>query len=257
VTNRIGFLGGTFDPPHRGHIHLAQQAARRLGLATVLLAPAGIQPLKAADRPIATYSQRLRMVQLAAENEPNPSRNLTATDIDAPRPDGRPNYSAETIATLRQTRPDAEIYFILGADAFRGLRRWHQPDLLLQQCELVVAARPGQALPLDGNDLLQFMPTGTRFLGTEEVSVRQQAPATGEQVAGAYLPPHSPITANVFLAGSALVRLYLLDDLAEDIAATDLRARLAAGQGNEFLPGGEQGAVANYIREQGLYASTL
>jgi nicotinic acid mononucleotide adenylyltransferase len=180
------------------------------------------------------------------------SVGLEASPIDAPRSDGQPNYSVDTLGRLREQYPEAEIYFLLGADAFAGLRRWRDPELLLQQCELAVASRPGFELPLDGNDLLEWMPVGTRFLGLEEVRVRDQGPGTRHQQAEPEAAG-STVEARVFLAGSALVRLFLLDDLAEDIAATELRALLARGEGYDWLPGGAEGAVAQYIREHRLY----
>ena len=230
---RIGFLGGTFDPPHTGHVRLARLARQRLGLARVLLAPAGVQPLKAEEIPGASWEQRLRMVELAVAGEPG----LEASNIDSPRDDGRPNYSDETVARLREMLAlknpdvDAEIYFLLGADAFAGLRRWHAPEMLLRQVELVVANRPGYVLPREGAGLLDFLPEGTRFLGKEELA----GPA--------------PMEGLVFLAGSALVRIYLLEEMAEDIAASELRSELARGEGWGWLPA----RVAEYVRVEGLY----
>ncbi len=95
----IGFFGGSFDPPHRGHIALARLAMDRLGLDRVLLAPVGVQPLKR-DRPQADYSDRVAMTRLAIEGQPG----LEVSLIDAPRADHRPNY---TIDTLRALRSDA------------------------------------------------------------------------------------------------------------------------------------------------------
>ncbi len=249
MRQRIGFLGGTFDPPHRGHVRLAELAMQRLGLQRVLLAPVGVQPLKLGEAPGAAWQQRLHMVELAVQGR----AALQASPVDAPRPDGRPNYSVETLARVRDQFPEAELYFLLGADAFAGLRRWHDPTQLLQMCELVVASRPGFQLPQDGNALLEWMPEGTRFLGLEETRVGDQGPGTRQQQAETEAAA-STAEAQVFLAGSALVRVYLLEEMAEDIAATDLRAMLARGDGYDWLPGGEHGAVAEYIREQQLYA---
>jgi nicotinate-nucleotide adenylyltransferase len=249
---RIGFLGGTFDPPHEGHVRLARLAQQRLGLERVLLAPAGVQPLKVGEGPVASWQQRLRMVQLAVAG----MGGLEASDIDAPRPGGMPNYSVDTLVRVAEQHPGAQIFFLMGADAFQGLRRWHDPVGLLQLCDLAVASRPGLALPEDGNALLEWMPEGSRFLGKEEMQVRQQAPGTRHQLAEAATTQAEAATADllVFLAGSALVRVALLEDLAEDIAATLLRAELARGAGFGWLPGGADGKVAEYVRAEGLYS---
>jgi nicotinate-nucleotide adenylyltransferase len=220
-------------------VRLARLARERLGLARVLLAPAGVQPLKADEIPGASWKQRLQMVELAVAG----AAGLEASDIDSPREDGRPNYSDETVARLREMlsleNPDgnAEIYFLLGADAFAGLRRWHAPQMLLQQVELVVANRPGYVLPRQGAALLEFLPEGARFLGKEELAADDAGRAA--------------IDGLVFLAGSALVRIYLLEEMADDIAASDLRAELARGEGWGWLPE----LVAEYVQAEGLYGA--
>jgi nicotinate-nucleotide adenylyltransferase len=214
-------------------------------MARVLLAPTGVQPLKQHETPGATWEQRLHMVKLAVAGE----TGLEASDIDSPREDGRPNYSSETVARLRErlelAAPDesAEIYFLLGADAFAGLRRWRDPEMLLRQVELVVANRPGYVLPREGAALLKYLPEGARLLGKEELQAGR-----GEQSAGT-----SAIEADVFLVGSALVRIYLLEEMAEDIAASDLRAELARGAGWDWLPE----RVAEYVQAEGLYGARL
>jgi nicotinate-nucleotide adenylyltransferase len=179
------------------------------------------------------------MVELAVDG----AAGLAASDIDSPRDDGRPNYSTETISRLReslaQQNPDdeAEIYFLLGADAFAGLRHWHAPEMLVRQVELVVANRPGYVLPREGAGLLKFLPEGARYLGKEELSVAGAEERRPEGL--------------VFLVGSALLRIYLLEEMAEDIAASELRAELARGAGWEWLPE----RVAEYVRAEGLYGA--
>jgi nicotinate (nicotinamide) nucleotide adenylyltransferase len=181
VAGRIGFLGGTFDPPHRGHVELARLGRDRLGLERVLLAPAAVQPLKQADVPGATWQQRLAMVELAIAGE----ERLQCSTVDAPREAGRPNYSVDTLGRVRELFPEHEIHFLLGADAFAGLRHWRDPERLLAQCELAVASRPGYCLPTEGNDLVEWMPEGTRFLGKEEeAGNREQGIGNREQGIG-------------------------------------------------------------------------
>ncbi len=227
---------------------MARLGQARLRLERVLLAPVGVQPLKGGEAASASWEQRLRMVELAVAGVAGlGARGLEASAVDAPRPDRRPNYSVETLARVAEQNAGAQIFFLMGVDAFAGLRRWRDAVGLLELCDLAVASRPGMELPSDGNALLAWMPEGTRFLGTEEMAGtdKERAQVGADGAAGC--------TAVVFLVGSALVRVALLEDLAEDVAATELRAELARGAGFEWLPGGAEGAVAAYVREHGLY----
>jgi nicotinate-nucleotide adenylyltransferase len=239
MTRRVGFLGGTFDPVHRGHVELARLAKSRLGLERVLLAPVGAQPLKAGEVPGAGWEDRLRMVELAVEGV----SGLEASAVDAPRIDGRPNYSSETIARLADALATEigsdeippEIIFLMGADTFAGFRGWHDPVALMRRADLAVASRPGHKLSREGAEIGKLLPEGAKFLGKEELKSSEEG-AEGL----------------VFLCGSALVRIYVLDDLAEHIAATELRAQLAQGCGWDWL----DPRVADYVRQRGLYGST-
>lgn len=143
---RIAFFGGTFDPPHRGHIAIARAAAERFSLDKVLFAPTGKQPLKS-TAPGASYEDRLAMLQLAIAGE---SLFETST-IDAPRPDGTPNYTVDTLSRLNhelsiESGAERKIFCIVGADSFLDLRQWRQPELLLELAEWLVVSRPGFAL---------------------------------------------------------------------------------------------------------------
>ena len=136
---KIGFFGGSFDPPHRGHIALARLAIERLGLDRVLLAPVGVQPLKR-DRPRAGFGHRVAMTRLAIEDQPG----LDVSLVDAPHPDNRPNYTLDTIRALRASlEGENRIYFVMGADSFLTIGQWHRAADLLFACYMVVAARPG------------------------------------------------------------------------------------------------------------------
>ena len=142
---RIGLFGGTFDPPHRGHLAVATAVRERFALDRVLLAPAAVQPLKP-DGAEASFAQRLRMAELLCAGHPG----LEASAIDGPQPDGAPNYTIATLARLRASLPAAaeisviaELFVIVGADAFLGLRRWKNPEALLDQARWIVVARPG------------------------------------------------------------------------------------------------------------------
>jgi nicotinate-nucleotide adenylyltransferase len=135
---RIGYFGGTFDPPHRAHLHAALHAADAFALDRVLLAPTGIQPLKQGEEH-AGFEDRMAMTRLMCAEDPR----LEVTDVDAPNPDGTPNYTVDALARLRKQSPDASLFMIVGADSFLSLRRWRQPETLLAESEWIVLSRPG------------------------------------------------------------------------------------------------------------------
>jgi len=149
---RVALFGGTFDPPHRGHLGVARAAADAFGLDGVVFAPAGLQPLKL-DIASASFADRLAMVQLACLEEPRDPR-FVVSSIDAPRADGAPNYTVDTLATLREQMPDAALYNLVGADSFLSLRHWRQPERLLALAEWIVVSRPGY--PLDDLSALRL-----------------------------------------------------------------------------------------------------
>jgi nicotinate-nucleotide adenylyltransferase len=135
---RVALFGGTFDPPHRGHIGIATAAADAFRLDRVLFAPAGRQPLKTDIAP-AAFADRLAMVRLVCAED----ARFSASEIDAPRADGAPNYTVDTLAELRRSMPDAEIFSLIGADSLLGLPHWREPERLLGLAEWIVASRPG------------------------------------------------------------------------------------------------------------------
>jgi len=139
---RIAFYGGTFDPPHSGHLAVALAAAERFHLDRVLFAPVGRQPLKPAA-PEADYESRLAMVALLCQA----NASFEASRLDAPREDGQPNYTVDALAALRASlEEDAALFCIVGADSFLDLRRWRDPERLLQLAEWIVVSRPGFSL---------------------------------------------------------------------------------------------------------------
>lgn len=151
-TQRTALFGGTFDPPHVGHLAVAAAAAREFSLARVLLAPAGQQPLKHTG-PVASFADRLEMVRLLCEGE----QALEASGIDGPRADGQPNFTIDTIQRLQeQVGAGCALFVIVGADSFLDLRRWRGPERLLASANWIVVSRPGAAL--DGIDAIAVTP---------------------------------------------------------------------------------------------------
>lgn len=135
---RVGYFGGTFDPPHAAHLRAARMAADAFHLDVVLMAPTGVQPLKD-DTPHASFADRLAMVRLlCAEDD-----RLKVTAIDAPREDGSPNYTIAALESVRLEYPGAEIFVVVGADSFLSLSQWREPKRLLHEAEWIVLSRPG------------------------------------------------------------------------------------------------------------------
>lgn len=140
---RIAFFGGSFDPPHRGHLAIAKAAADQFHLDQVLFAPAGLQPLKG-DVRYTPYEDRLAMVELTCQQD----ARFLVSRLDAPRADGQPNYTVDTLAVLRHSlAPDDRLFCLVGADSFHDLPRWRDPQRLLTLCDWIVVSRPGYALP--------------------------------------------------------------------------------------------------------------
>ena len=136
---RIGILGGTFDPVHLGHLLIAEESRISLQLDQVLFVPAG-RPWLKAGQPLAEASHRVSMVELAIAS--NPHFHVRRNEVDRPGL----TYTVDTLEELRSEVPDgAELYFILGLDAFESFDRWKEPDRILELCRLVVVSRPGYA----------------------------------------------------------------------------------------------------------------
>jgi nicotinate-nucleotide adenylyltransferase len=148
---RIALFGGTFDPPHRGHLAIAAAAANAFDLDSVLFTPVGLQPLKR-DSASASYSDRLAMLSLACI----PDLRFAVSNLDAPHPDGTPNYTVQTLTALHQLMPDAQLFNLAGADSFLNLPHWHESARLLELAEWIVVSRPG--FPLGDLDALGLTP---------------------------------------------------------------------------------------------------
>jgi nicotinate-nucleotide adenylyltransferase len=144
---RIVFFGGSFDPPHLGHLGVALAAAKALSLDQILFAPTGRQPLKTGGA-AASFLDRLAMVSILCEMQPPTAiPRLEASSLDAPHPDGSPNYTVDTLSKLRANgSKDDRLFVLIGADAFFDLPRWRSPERLFQLAEWVVVSRPGISL---------------------------------------------------------------------------------------------------------------
>ena len=243
----IGLFGGSFDPIHRGHLALAQAAAKHYALRQVLFVPANVPPHKQ-KQPLTAFIHRYAMVALATQED----KRFVASLLEAPefatthvgtaapstssgRVPGRPgersspaaNYSIDTVRQLKQIlRKSDRLFFLIGIDAFRDVAQWHEARALLAECDFIVASRPGYSL----RDVAESLPEDLRPPAAVTRPFHKQ-PAKGDLV----------------LPG---VALHLLEGVQQNISATTIRA--AAAQGKPLTRWLDP-RVADYIRKHGLY----
>jgi nicotinate-nucleotide adenylyltransferase len=183
----IGVLGSAFNPPHLGHLALAQEALWQLQLSEVVLMPTGEAPHKRiVDDP--GREQRLAMTRLAAADDSRFSVSTLEVDRDGP------SYTYETLELLADERGDTELVFVMGADAAVGLESWRRPERVVELARIAVAGRSGvseaevaatmRSLGADGRATMLEMPQ----FGVSSSSVRERA-AAGRPLR--YLVPES------------------------------------------------------------------
>jgi nicotinate-nucleotide adenylyltransferase len=218
---RTAIFGGTFDPPHRGHMAIARAAADAFQLDQVLFAPTGRQPLKLKSNP-SSFGDRLAMVAAACADAADPAHDpehsgarsagnrFAVTDLDAPRSGDLPNYTIDALTELRAQRPDDALFSIAGADSFLTLYHWREPQRLLELTEWIVVTRPGYEL-------------------------------SDERLAPLHLTP------------AQRARVHILTGIEEDVSATGLRERLQQGDPCTDLL---SPSVARYIQQHHLYRPT-
>jgi nicotinate-nucleotide adenylyltransferase len=186
---RVGILGGTFNPPHVGHLVCAQEAYLQRQLDRVILVPARVPPHKPVeDEPGPEH--RLRLCELAV----NGDERFIVSSIEMRRPG--PSYTVDTLEELHSQAPDNEMFLIVGGDVAAGLPSWHEPERVLSLACLAVAERRGTARAaveralgeLNGRDRSRFfeMPR----IGVSSTMVRRRARA-GEPMK--YLVPDAVI----------------------------------------------------------------
>ena len=214
---RIGILGGTFDPPHIGHLLAASDAHDALKLDSVLFIPAAQQPLKAhlSNGPISTQQERasapdrLEMVRLAIAGDER--FDVSALEINR----GGLSYSVDTLVELVESSPSDTWYFLIGADVLETFAKWREPDTILRLATLAVF---------------------TRGIGDgDSASVLWDRFCAEWRAKHGGTPAHAP----VFLKSRRI-----------DISSTEVRERVTMGRSiHGFVPD----AVAGFIAERGLY----
>jgi len=141
MPKRVGILGGTFDPPHIGHLVMADQVLDRLDLEAVRLVVSNSPWQKVESRSITTASRRLEMVTAAVGDSPG----LEASGIELEL--GGPSYTAVTLEALSEREPDTDWLVLVGADAAAGLDTWHRAEELRAERRFIVVNRPGHTEP--------------------------------------------------------------------------------------------------------------
>ncbi len=210
---RLGLLGGTLDPVHRGHVAAAQAARQALALDRVWLMPTHVPGHR--SRPAASGWHRFAMAAMAVEDDPH----LAVSDLELAR-EG-PTYTWDTLEALASQgyRP-SQLFFITGADAFGAIESWHRYPALLDRAHFVVVSRPGHPLA--------FAHDGPR-------AVRERA----RRVSGGESPAHDQQPA-----------VWVVEADTPDVSSTDIRARVAAGAAIDDLV---TPRVDAHIRRHALY----
>lgn len=144
----IGILGGSFDPVHYGHLRPALEVQQFLGLDEIRLVPSLVPPHR--PQPYATPQQRLAMLRAAVENYPVFKIDTREFDREGP------SYTLDTLVSIREEMPAADLCLLVGMDAFLGLTSWHRWRELTDHCHMVVMDRPGAQLPSEG-ELADFI----------------------------------------------------------------------------------------------------
>lgn len=154
---RVGILGGTFDPPHIGHLWLATLAVDGLGLDHVLLMPAARPPHKGAST-ISNAADRVMMTRLAIGGDP--ALDLSLVEMERPGP----SYTVDSLAQLRtHLGDDVGLVLIMAADSFAEIGTWREPDRLLELAEWAVGPRPGTSMPDRDSLRERFGPRASRI----------------------------------------------------------------------------------------------
>ena len=224
---RIAIFGGSFDPIHNGHLAVARAADRRFNFDEIHFVPASRPPHKLKQH-LAPFPHRFAMLALACIDHPHfvPSLAEAGDDFSGTQL----HYSVDTVRYFRHTHhsPGDRIFFMVGADAFLDIPMWKEYETLLGLCDFLVANRPGIRME------------ALRLVIPPDLISRQAA----RKEEGEASNP-SPVVAHLHKTS-----VYLLENVASEVSATDIRKRVARGQS---IHGLVSARVEEYIFKQGLY----
>ena len=178
---KIGILGGTFDPIHLGHLIIAEQARDQYGLDRVLLIPSGHSYFKDnRSKKVLPAQTRLQMTKIAAQDH----APFEVSDIEVNRPGN--TYSFETLEELKALYPESELFFIVGADTVCSMRTWKEPERIFAVCTILSAIREDQVDPdrlreeseaLSRDYGARILPVSIPNIGISSTDIRRRAEA--------------------------------------------------------------------------------
>jgi nicotinate-nucleotide adenylyltransferase len=217
---KIGVFGGTFNPVHYGHLRAAEEVREILGLEKVLFVPSGNPPLK--DTDLAAAGQRYEMVRRAIEG----NRSFEVLDIECASPEK--SYTVSTIEKLHRMYAGADLYFMLGIDAFIDLPHWYMPEKLVSLVNFALLSRPGSRF----YDLL-----ASPYISVDDRKLKEL---------------DSNRSGSLALAMPSGTKAVLIRVTRIDIASTDIRRRAKEGLSVKYLLPAE---VESFIIDNKVYSS--
>ena len=164
---RLGLFGGTFDPPHAGHLIVAQDAWQRLGLERVIFIPAAVPPHKQ-NREVSPAQVRLAMLREATAGD----ERFAVDDLEVRR--GGPSFTVDSLRAYREKAPDAELFLILGTDQYAELHTWRESEELKRLATLAVMGR-GDAEPVEPGERVVPLPVTRIDISATEIRRRVAA----------------------------------------------------------------------------------
>ncbi len=221
---RLGIFGGTFNPIHVGHLIVAENVRDRLSLDMVLFVPSYMPPHKSVD--IAPAKDRLEMVRLAVSDNPL----FGVSDVEVKKPEK--SYTVNTLWEIKATS-EAELFFLIGSEAFLQIHTWMAPEQLFTMTNFVVMERPGKVVgPGDFEEYLKELERKLPYVyyrGHEQLDDIHIYTLESEKMES---------------------KIYLMPVISVDISSTMIRRFLREGRSIKYLV---PKSVENYIKEKGLY----
>ncbi|MBA3786006.1 MAG: nicotinate (nicotinamide) nucleotide adenylyltransferase [Acidobacteria bacterium] len=216
---RIAFYGGSFDPPHNGHLTIARKLSKLFALDEFVFIPAFHAPHKKNKKPTSAF-HRFAMLSLAIENEGK--FRVSSVELDAP---DKP-FTFETQTKLKNDLPDAEIFFVIGADSWAEIDTWREWEKVLTQTNVIVVTRPDYEISFSHV--------------TEEIKKRI-----------INLKDNQELKSKIQNLKSKIQKIYITDAVNLDVSATEIRRKIRAKENDwrELVPN----EVAKYIEKYELY----
>jgi len=215
MTRRIAFYGGSFDPPHHGHLEIACVLTEKFELDEFTFIPAFHAPHKVRLKPTSAYDRYTMLCLVTADL---PGINVSKMEIEVPE---RP-YTIETLTRLNNDRPDDQIFFVMGADSWMDIKTWREWEKVLLSSNHIVVTRPGYDISFDHvTHQIRERIVDLRNLSAKPVDAREQN------------------------------TIYITDAVNLDISSTEIRSKIRGH--DPSWPQDVAGEVANYIEKYQIY----